>query len=355
MHASKLNNSVGFAGAKVAEFFGSDMKIALSAFEMQMDAADKKADDAFSEDTFLQGVSEKLFQMRDAAEVGLGAIKEGAENVIDPINAVTTATNKLKDAQVAMAESGLKLGEDLIVQMAGDNELRLEILAERNAIELEQLKEANDQKLLGDEQYLLAVSELQNKHDQVETDRKKRVDRAELQRSQNRLRAASIFFGGFSALAAQGGKQSFMLSKRLAQAQAITDGIAAVQRAMANPPGPPFNTAIVAGTVAMTTANVARIEAQQLQDGIDSVPGIGSADNFPALLAPRERVVPAETNRDLKDFLSQQTDAITEPKVINENHFNFGTIIGGGAEAGMMIIQMINAAIDENDARIAGQ
>jgi len=35
------------------------------------------------------------------------------------------------------------------------------------------------------------------------------------------------------------------------------------------------------------------------------VPGIGTADNFPATLAPQERVVTAEQNQDLTEFLAE--------------------------------------------------
>jgi hypothetical protein len=72
--------------------------------------------------------------------------------------------------------------------------------------------------------------------------------------------------------------------------------------ALASSP-PPFNFIQAAAVTAAGIANVAKIAGTPLQTGIDSVPGIGNRDNFPAILAPGERVVPRETNKDLKEFL----------------------------------------------------
>lgn len=68
--------------------------------------------------------------------------------------------------------------------------------------------------------------------------------------------------------------------------------------------GPALGAAAAAAAIAAGIANVAKIKGTPLATGIDSVPGVGTKDNFPAILAPGERVVPRETNKDLTAFLS---------------------------------------------------
>ncbi|MEO6078068.1 MAG: hypothetical protein ABIP54_04740, partial [Candidatus Andersenbacteria bacterium] len=83
-----------------------------------------------------------------------------------------------------------------------------------------------------------------------------------------------------------------------------------------------------------------------LAGGIDSVPGTGSQDNFPAVLAPGERVVPRETNQDLTAFLEARQGPQT---IINVN-------IGGNVldtrESGLRIVEIINEAISANGVRL---
>lgn len=345
---------VGFAISVLSLFSGGAGAAmdSIKKFANQSEAAGKKFEDAFGEDTVLGEIAVRMLILKAAAEKGLGAIKSGAETLVEPINVAKSAVEALSEAQKKMAEDGVKLTEQLILNIEGENALRSELVQTRHATELEQLQLARNEQLITEEEHLEAVNQLNIKFDESEIQRKKKMDKFEQQRSQARLKAASVFFGGFASLSALGGKKTFLLTKRLAQAQAIVDGVAAVQRALANPPGPPFNALIVAGTIAQTTANVAKIENQKLATGIDSVPGIGSADNFPALLAPRERVVPAETNKDLKQFLSEQTVIDEQPKQVI-NQFIFQGNILGTEESGQVLIDMINSAIDNTGARIA--
>ena len=58
----------------------------------------------------------------------------------------------------------------------------------------------------------------------------------------------------------------------------------------------------------IVAANVAKIAGVGLEDGITEIPrsasGGNTGDNFPAVLKPGERVVDADTNTDLKNFLA---------------------------------------------------
>lgn len=77
--------------------------------------------------------------------------------------------------------------------------------------------------------------------------------------AQRRLGIASTFLEAGIKLAELGGRKTAGLAKKLALAQAIVDGVAAVQKALANPPGWPFNAGQVAAVSALQAANVATI------------------------------------------------------------------------------------------------
>lgn len=120
-----------------------------------------------------------------------------------------------------------------------------------------------------------------------------------------RLGQAGDMFGNLSALSKTSNKQLFEIGKAAAMAQAIINTSLAATRALAEG-GPFLGPFLAASVVAAGGVQIAQIASQQFKaaKGIDEVPGIGSQDQFPALLAPGERVVPRETNADLKQFLS---------------------------------------------------
>jgi hypothetical protein len=130
---------------------------------------------------------------------------------------------------------------------------------------------------------------------------------------------------------------------------ATIDGIAAVQKALASAP-PPWNFAL-AGLVGTATAvNIAKIAGTQLKSGIDSVPGVGTQDNFPAVLAPGERVVPAKTNEDLTNFLAGNNGG---GKNITVN-INISNAMPASREAGSQMIEAINDALASGSLKILG-
>jgi hypothetical protein len=95
------------------------------------------------------------------------------------------------------------------------------------------------------------------------------------------------------------------VGKAAAIARATVLTFQAANLALATIP-PPFGFIAAAANIAAGLGNVAAIAGIELQSGIDKVPGIGTRDNFPAILAPGERVVPRETNKDLRAFLIEQ-------------------------------------------------
>jgi hypothetical protein len=85
--------------------------------------------------------------------------------------------------------------------------------------------------------------------------------------AQRRLGITSTFIAAGIKLAEAGGKKTADIARKLALAQAIVDGIAAIQAAVKNPPGWPFNAGQVAAVSAFQAANVAAIASATFGGG----------------------------------------------------------------------------------------
>ena len=122
----------------------------------------------------------------------------------------------------------------------------------------------------------------------------------------SKLQAVSESFGNIARGAAAAGAAGFAIQKAAAAAESVTQGILATQKALAAAP-PPFNfilAATVAAAAAINTGKIIASKPPALQAGLTEVPGSFNVDQFPAILAGGERVVGAEQNADLKEFLS---------------------------------------------------
>lgn len=84
-------------------------------------------------------------------------------------------------------------------------------------------------------------------------------------------------------------KGSALVSKRLAQVQAVIDTYAGANKALAASP-PPFNFVAAAAVVAAGLTNVATIESQNFASG-GIVQGAGNQDTVPAMLTPGELIL----------------------------------------------------------------
>jgi hypothetical protein len=99
----------------------------------------------------------------------------------------------------------------------------------------------------------------------------------------------------------------FEIGKAASIAMATNDAYVAIQKAWAI--GFPLSIPAVALVTAATFANISRIASSQppkFANGIDSVPAGFPNDTFHAMLTSGERVVPAETNKDLTAFLTDR-------------------------------------------------
>jgi hypothetical protein len=116
------------------------------------------------------------------------------------------------------------------------------------------------------------------------------------------------FLGGMAALSAQMGKKGFMLSKALNLGQAIMSTAAGAANALKDY-AYPYNIIAAAAVIAFGMAQVAKIASQkppQAKKGVDYVPADQTYQ-----LHKGERVVPAETNKDLRAFLGSQGGGMT--------------------------------------------
>jgi len=254
----------------------------------------------------IERMRDTLGQIKGAADLGLQATREGMEAMIEP-------TNQATQAVVALSAETQKL-IDQAKERAAVQEVQAEFgdgtdpATAATLVGIEQRQIALDEEvaknLLRIEDYNVATLELEAQRIEAEKKLKDEQKKADEKREKEK---ADAIKGTLSALATfQGSKSKELgaIAKAAAIAQATVDTYAAANKALASSP-PPFNYVQAAAVTAAGIANVSKIASTPLQGGIDEVPGIGTRDNFPAVLAPGERVVPRETNKDLKEFLEK--------------------------------------------------
>ena len=122
----------------------------------------------------------------------------------------------------------------------------------------------------------------------------------------SKIQVVASTLGNIATLMQTKNKELFEIGRAAAIAQATVNTFMGVSNALAGPPtGPPFplNIIFAASQGVALAVQLSNLASAHLAGGIDSVPGVGFQDNFPAVLAPGERVVPRSTNEDLKSFL----------------------------------------------------
>lgn len=221
-----------------------------------------------------------------------------AQRKIDAIN--------FAEEQRKITEDNASLARETARQEANAREA--EQLLAQNEVLLQLDATGNDARIAENQRRVDAILQQETLSEEKKLAIQNQVKQKEQKILDQKLAATSTFFGGITALAKTAGKEGFEIAKQTATAQATIDGIRAIQAALANPPGFPFNALIVAGVAAQTAANIINIQRQQFNKGTDYVPGIGNKDTVPALLTPGERVVPKETNKDLTRFLRDGGD-----------------------------------------------
>lgn len=284
-------------------------------------------------DSTLDSLTKMLERVQGAGEGAFSGLGTSASAATPKINATKESMKKVSEVQRLMLENQQKFSESLLAT-AADAQASYEFintsLDAALAQELITVEEYNAEKLaiqeqqFANEQMALAAHEgivFKTKEDfaaatevlnQQQAAKKAALDAANKKREEDvnkqRLQAFSGFFGNLASLSQSSSAELAAIGKAAAITQATIDGLVAIQGAYksgATIGGPALGAAFAGAAAIATAANVAKIAGVGLRRGIDSVPGTGNNDNFPAVLAPGERVVPSETNKDLTEFLAR--------------------------------------------------
>lgn len=311
-------------------------------------------------------ISDKLYEIASTAETAAITTSESFGQVVPTIKNATAAVTELGYAQklqleaatefaVKNAEAATSVTEGYALQQEAltasyeaqlisfetFKEAKLSSQLEQFEREQAMLTTALEAKKITQEQYDLATIQAQAKSNvdrmKLTNDLKKQEDQV----NALRLGGYSTFFSGLASLSQSGNDRLNEIAKGAAIGKATIDAYLAIQNALATVPYP-ANFAAAAGIGIQAFANVSKIAGVGLASGIDSVPGVGSKDNFNAVLAPNERVVPAKTNEDLTDFLANQNNGSPQQTIININ-FN-GLVAGNPSDIGAQIVEYINEA-----------
>jgi hypothetical protein len=297
-------------------------------------------------------LEEKALRVREAAVSGMNALREGVSTTIEPINQARAAVDELTESERKLGEEGQKLAEaaaakdpaeefrvrsealkvareqDLITEQeysAAIEAYRQESIQKQDddtAKKIDKLRAANDA-LIADSQrlnqaeidannakikQLLAAENLSSQQrlaiNKKFKDDSNKIDAERLSAATSSLNQLSVFQNAKTKEIATIGKAAAIASTTISTYEGATKAASA----LAGIPviGPALATSAAALFISAGLARVAMISGVQLASGIDEVPGPTTRDHFPALLMGGERVVPTNTNKDLKAFLSDQ-------------------------------------------------
>lgn len=300
---------------------------------------------SFTDTSTLEMMTGKLQELRNAGGAAFEQMKgksiEAAKSQEDLGNAVQKTAELSKeemDVLTSFASGLASQGQAINAQFQFANQMLAESHAQRmamvgddyaaqieaqqmffetqQALRDEQFQKENDalatareNNLITEEQYQKASAQLKNQYALDQMKQQTAQTQFEMQQQKTRQENFKSTMGTIASLSSSGNKELAAIGKAAAITNATIDGYAAVQKALASAP-PPFNFALAALVGAATAANVAKISGVSLAGGINEVPksarGGNGGDNFPAMLMPGERVVPTETNQDLKEFLANQ-------------------------------------------------
>jgi len=288
------------------------------------------------------GATNNVIKLTDEQQKHLDLAKEYTTTILDQAGTIEGSYQNQLDQYINLKNQQVITDEEF-------NQIQLDLLAEKQAKELSLFDDGLKAKKMSESDAADARSVLLAKQD-VETGKvlKAKKDKEDKDR-EDHIKGAQDMFGNLATLTSTGNKTLGAIGKAAAIGQATVSTYVAANKAMEAGPflGPIFAAAaIVAGLV-----NVAKISSTPLATGIDSVPGMGSSDNFPAMLAPGERVVPTKTNEDLTDFLKGQQNqgpSIAVTVIMND------VFTSDPREMGLKIINVINETASSNGIKILG-
>jgi hypothetical protein len=172
------------------------------------------------------------------------------------------------DAQLAAMQYQRRVEQLGLMQELHERQLALD--GEYDQLALEQLQARYEQEMTILEGEGAAQVQLTTQYELQKERIRKEADKRETQRQMQVVMGVSRMFGNMAKIAQTFGKEGFEAWKRLSQAQAILDGIQAVQSAYAwgMKYGGPLLATVNAGIAAgVAAANVASIETQSYANG----------------------------------------------------------------------------------------
>lgn len=373
----ELGKTIGNVAGAIAVALGGDFKGAWNALKAtSTDSMKAITESMHAQLPLYDTLTNTLNQVGAAAKSGLGQLAPEAAKAQEPIRGTAAAVDQIKgkfteaqQAAIDFADAVLKSSmsaqdtyklEVEALQTSFDAKLiteeefmarRMELLIESQAAEQALLDEGLALKGASEQQYLDAQLALMAKQDVAKNAQAQKDKQRTAQMNEERLNQTSQMFGNLATLTRTGSKELGAIGKAAAIAQASIDTYVAANKALAQG-GPFLGPALAASIVIAGLVNVAKIASTPLAGGIDSVPGIGGSDNFPAVLAPGERVVPSNTNQDLTAFLANQS---SQPKTQISVAVTMNDVFTSDPrEMGVKIINVINEVATANGVKILG-
>jgi len=274
----------------------------------------------------------KLDQINQAFLQGKISAQESADA---QVIATEEANIKQIEALQKRNEALLVLNDEQSIAELEQNNLKINSIIsaeESKNAHLAAIRAANGQDIsLSQDASNASTLDKQNKLTDAMVAAKAKQVQKEKELEAQKVSAVSQSFGNLATLTKTGNKELFEIGKAAALAQATVDGYAAIQKALSSAP-PPFNFILAATVGVATGVQIANIASQKLATGMTEIPGTGLKDNFPAILAPGERVLSRDQNRDLKDFINSQESSRDILLLIAERIGNQGPIsvsVGG--------------------------
>jgi hypothetical protein len=279
----------------------------------------------------LANIATMLLEVKEAADRGTEAVKNGMTSVIEPTNSARKTVQKFTEEMQRLAEAGKETAKTLLASieapdqaydaaskqlensykdklgLTGDYYKELEKLeTTRASAEDDALAAAHEQGKISDDQYHKALEAGDRKyHDNLAKLRKEQADAEDKVRQQT-LAATGATFSNIMTLARGNSKEIFELAKTAATATAIINTYEGATKALAQ--GGFFGFAMAAAVITSGMVQVANIQAQKFARG-GEVPGIGFSDSVVSMLTPGENVVDRSTNEMLKGFLQSYARA----------------------------------------------
>lgn len=275
------------AFSALAGLASQDMKALSVQLALAGDATEKAFKSSFEKPQWAEKLDAITASLHRVAKEGFGEAADASDDL------AARASNNL-DTISSAQEAEIRKEIDKIMER---NEILQALDDERYASEIENNRRAIDEKLAQLNQE--ATETLKIKKTLKDNDQKLETQR---------LGAAKDALNDLAVFQNSKNKELAAIGKAAAISSTIISTYEGAQKAFTALAGIPFvgpflGGAAAAAAVAGGLARVAMISGTPLAGGIDSVPGIGSEDNFPAILMPRERVITQEQNQDLTQFL----------------------------------------------------